>query len=114
VKETARRLAGRAKRAGQASRAVADARRPGRGSPNCATSWAAEYPAAHAPAVSGAARGSTGPPLPINEETPMKRDYRWMWTLPPPLPPGDAFWIGLSGLIGVVGLVVLRLIWAFG
>jgi hypothetical protein len=44
----------------------------------------------------------------------MKRDYRWMWTLPPPLPPGDAFWIGLSGLIGVVGLVVLRLIWAFG
>jgi hypothetical protein len=44
----------------------------------------------------------------------MKRDYTRYWRLPEPLPPGPAYYEGLS-LVGViVALVVVMLVFGFG
>ena len=40
----------------------------------------------------------------------MRRDYRWMWELPPPMEPGPAYYEGLSLLGGIVAAIVVLLV----
>jgi hypothetical protein len=47
----------------------------------------------------------------MDEDEPfLRRDYSSWWRLPPTPPPGDAYYVGLSGLVIVLGLIALIVI----